>query len=73
MLVAQNDSGNEWSADLWSRFDWTENEAGLWYCQTAYGAESEEAAMMTEAPDATDPANSGCGSFSWSKLELAGD
>ena len=71
MLVAQNDSDNAWSADLWSRFDWTENEDGLWYCQTAYGAESEEAAMNTEAPDAADPANGGCGSFSWSKVDEA--
>jgi hypothetical protein len=69
MLVAQNDSGNGYYPDLWSRFDWTENEDGLWYCQTAYGAESEEAAMNTEAADASDPANSGCSGFSWSKLE----
>ena len=27
----------------------------LWYCQTAYAAESEEAALATEAADATNP------------------
>ena len=37
----------------------------LWYCQTAYAAESEEAALATEAADATNPAEEGCGGFSW--------
>ncbi len=73
MVIAQNDSANEWNADLWSRFDWTENADGLWVCQTAYDAASEEDAMAVTAADATDPANGGCSSFAWSKLEVAGE
>jgi hypothetical protein len=73
MLIAQNSSENEWSANLWSRFDWTEDSDGLWICQTAYDAESEEAAMNIAAADATDPANTGCSSFSWTKLVAAGE
>ena len=73
MVIAQNDSGNEWNADLWSRFDWTENADGLWVCQTAYDAASGEAGMNTAAADATDPANGGCSSFAWSKLDTAGE
>ena len=69
VLVAQNDSANEWNADLWSRFDWTTDaEGGLWYCQTAYDAADEATALGTAAADATDPANSGCNGFSWTQL-----
>ena len=73
MVIAQNDSANEWNAELWSRFDWTENSDGLWYCQSAYDAASEEAAMNTAAADTTDPANGGCNSFEWTKMEVAGE
>ncbi len=67
-LVAQNDSNNAWSADLWSRFDWTWYEGELWYCQTAYGAATETDAVATAAADATDPATTGCGNYPWTKL-----
>jgi hypothetical protein len=73
MVIAQNSSENEWSADLWSRFDWTENAEGLWICQTTYDSDTEEAAMNTLAADVTDPANSGCSSFAWTKLEVVGE
>ncbi len=68
-LVAQNAATNEWSPGLWSRFDWTwDGDGGLWYCQTAYAATTEAEAIATPAADATDPATTGCGSFSWSAL-----
>ena len=67
-MVTQNDSENAWSADLWSRFDWTWHEGELWYCQTTYDSATEADALNTAAADATDPANGGCNGFSWSKL-----
>lgn len=73
MVIAQNSSENEWSADLWSRFDWTENAEGFWICQSTYDSETEEAAMNTAAADATDLESSGCGSFPWTRMEVVGE
>ena len=70
-LIAQNDEDNAWNPALWSRFDWTHNEDGLWYCQTTYDAESEEAALAVTAADPTNPATAGCGSFGWTRLDTA--
>ena len=69
-LVAQNHADNLWNPNLWSRFDWSWGSDGaLWYCQTAYAAVSEAAALATAPPDATDPAVSGCSLFPWTSLE----
>ena len=73
MIIAQNDSGNEYNPDMWSRFDWAENDDGLWICQTAFNAESGEDALNTAAPDSGDPATSGCGTFKWTKMVSAGE
>jgi hypothetical protein len=71
-LVAQNADTNDWSPSLWSRFDWTWDGAGqLWFCQTAYAAATEADAVSTPAADPSDPANSGCGGFSWSSMDAA--
>ena len=67
-IIAQNDSANEYNPDLWSRFDWATVDGQLWYCQTAYAAETEEAAIATPEADATSPAEAGCGGFSWTQL-----
>lgn len=67
-VVAQNDASNAYSANLWSRFDWTEADGHLWYCQSAYDAASEAEAQDTARPDDTDPATLGCGGFSWTDL-----
>jgi hypothetical protein len=70
-IVAKNGDSNGVNPGLWSRFDWTTTDDGeLWYCQTAYDADSEEAAVATQAADPTDPANGGCGvnGFTWTKL-----
>ena len=67
-IIAQNGEDNEYNPSLWSRFDWAKVDGNLWYCQTAYAAESEEAALATEAADATNPAEEGCGGFSWTQL-----
>ena len=68
-IIAQNDASNAYNPDLWSRFDWEYVADKLWYCQTAYAAESEEAALATEAADATNPAEEGCGGFSWTRCQ----
>ena len=70
-LIAQNDSSNEYNPNLWSRFDWATVDGQLWYCQTAYAAESEDAAVSTPEADASAPAEAGCGGFSWTQLNEA--
>ena len=67
-LVARNDEGNEWSPSLWSRFDWTWHEDGLWYCQTVFDAATQEDAAAAPAADASAPGEAGCGGFPWSNL-----
>ena len=68
-LVAQNDVGNAYNPELWSKFEWTtDNDGGLFYCQSAYDAASEEDAMAATA-DANDLA-AGCGGFGWSELRV---
>jgi hypothetical protein len=66
-LVAQNDPANEYNPDLWSRFDWTWDGADLYYCQIAYDAASEVAALAADGADRADLAT-GCNDFAWSKL-----
>ncbi len=65
--LAQNDALNEWNPELWSRFDWTwDTEGALYYCQSAYAAETEEEAIAAAADNQDLVA--GCSGFSWSKL-----
>jgi len=66
-LVAQNDAANAWNPELWSRFDWTFDSSALYYCQIAYDAPDEATAAANSAADRADLAT-GCGGFSWSKL-----
>ena len=70
-IIAQNDANNSYNPSLWSRFDWTmDADSNLYLCQTAFDAASEEDALNTPAADSSDPANGGCGDFSWSALTL---
>jgi hypothetical protein len=66
-VIARNDEGNEYSPCAWSRFDWTESEGDIYFCQSAFAAESEDAALETEPADAED-LEEGCSGFPWSKL-----
>ena len=69
VVIAQNDSANIWYPDLWSRFDWHfDATGGLWYCQTAYDAADETAAVDTPAATSNDPAAGGCSGFAWSAM-----
>ncbi len=70
MLVAQNAASNAFNPDLWSRFDWATFAGELYFCQSAFDAPTEAAALATAAPDATDPTADGCGGFAWSRLVL---
>lgn len=67
-LVAQNAPDDDFNPDKWSRFDWTWGEDGtLYWCQSAFGADTADDAEGVETADRTDPATSGCGgSFPWS-------
>ncbi|MCB9745491.1 MAG: hypothetical protein H6741_28445 [Alphaproteobacteria bacterium] len=65
--IAQNASTNDYSPDLWSRFDWHLEGADLYYCQTAYEAETEQDALDTPAANGADLAG-GCGGFPWTEL-----
>ncbi len=67
VAIAQSDDDASWT-----RYDWTQTGDGeLYYCQTAFGLDSAEAAESTPAADATDPAAAGCGGFAWSLLTPA--
>jgi hypothetical protein len=66
--IAQNDCANAYFPGEWSRFDWTYDAAhSLWYCQTAYNAESARQALQTPAANAQN-LDTGCSGFPWSKL-----
>ena len=67
-LVAQNDAGNEFNPELWSRFDWTwDADEVLYYCQSVYDGASIDAALAGSA-DTADLA-AGCGGFAWTKMQ----
>jgi len=67
-IVAQNAPDNEYNPDLWSRFEWTQADGQLYFCQVAYNAETEADALAAGPADDSDPANGGCSSFAWSEL-----
>lgn len=67
-LTAHNDTNNQSFPDKYSRFDWAHDEQSvLYFCQTAYDAETAEKALQTAAANAGD-LTSGCSGFPWSKL-----
>jgi hypothetical protein len=66
-VIARNDEENSLNPCAWSRFDWTYDGDDLYYCQSAFAAESERAALDTEPADADD-LEEGCSGFPWSKL-----
>jgi hypothetical protein len=67
-VLARNDQENAVFPCLWSRFDWTESDGKLYFCQSAFAAESVEAAAAVLRPDTTAPSTRGCGAFAWSEL-----
>ena len=67
-LVAQNGFNNEYNPSLWSKFEWTQSEETLYYCQSAYDADSLETAAEATA-DRSDLIG-GCSGWAWSSLSL---
>lgn len=67
-VVVQNDSDNGFNPDLYSRFDWAEVGGQLYVCQVTFDSASEEDATDVAPADASDPANDGCGGFSWTAI-----
>lgn len=68
-LIAKNDSANPYNPDKYSRFDWAFDATGdAYYCQIAYDSATPADAEAVTTADASDLAGSGCGGFSWSKL-----
>lgn len=67
-IIAQNDEGNAYFPCLFSRFDWHSEQGTIYYCQSAYAAESAQAAMMTTPADSSS-LEAGCGGmFPWTTL-----
>lgn len=67
-LVAHNGATNAFNPGLWSRFDWTVAADKLYYCQTAFDAADEAAALATAAADQSH-LDTGCGGYAWSRLD----
>jgi hypothetical protein len=66
-LIAQNDAGNSFNPNLYSRFDWTVSSDELYYCQIAFAAATADDAEANTAADRGNLAT-GCNGFAWSKL-----
>ena len=58
------------SPGTYSLFEWVEVQGVLYYCQTAYDAESLESLKSLTGSDKSDPENGGCGDygFPWTVL-----
>ncbi|MBX7084580.1 MAG: hypothetical protein K1X88_35570 [Nannocystaceae bacterium] len=54
--------------DTWSRFDWTFVQDVPWFCESARGLASAQAAEATAAADASAPATGGCMGGPWTAL-----
>ena len=72
-LIGLGDESNSFNPGTYDWFDWTTFESSLYYCTAAFGnASAEDARTAGEGvSDATDPSTSGCGGFSWTRLDPA--
>lgn len=67
-LIAQNDAGNSFNPNLFSRFDWTTDSGEqLYYCQAEFDAATADEAEANTTADRTN-LSTGCGGFAWSEL-----
>lgn len=71
--VVQNGCDNAFNAGLWSLVEWHEDGDVVWWCMTAFDAESEAAALAADRADRSDPESGGCGGFPWSALRAPGE
>ena len=71
-FVAQNDSENEFSPDLFSRFDWVFEDDALYICQGIFDAADADTAAASARPDDSEPGTKGCGGqYPWTALTAA--
>lgn len=71
-VVTQNDAGADFGPELFNRIVYTEPDASgsFYYCFVDFGLASADAARTsTQTADASDPETSGCGGFSWTRLD----
>ncbi len=68
VLIAQNGPANTYDPNKWSRFDWAEADSVLYFCQSVFDADTEDAALAATAGDASD-LEGGCGGYGWSVLQ----
>jgi len=72
--VTQNAADAEYSPGAFNLVVWTDFDADntWWTCTVAYGLETfEEAFAAEDTSDTSDPANGGCGGFSWTQMTPA--
>ncbi len=72
-VVTQNGPDDMFNPSKFNKLVWTELSGdSFYYCFVDFGLDTAEAAeMSTKMADATDPENSGCGGFAWTKLTRA--
>ena len=69
LVIAENGADNAFNPGKFSRFDWTQMNDRLFFCQSVFDSETAEAAADAEGADPSDPENAGCGGmFPWSEL-----
>jgi hypothetical protein len=69
LAITQNSPTATYNPGKFNRLVWTEPAAGkFYYCTIDFGLDTAAAALAsTKVADATDPAKSGCGGFSWTE------
>ena len=72
VAITQSAPDDMWTPNKFNRLVWT-NPLGndFYYCTADYGLDSLAAAeTSTQTADSSDPENSGCGNFPWTKLSV---
>ena len=72
--VTQNPADAQWMPNTFNRVVWTDVADNVFHvCTVDFALATVEAARTsTQTADATDPDNSGCGMFTWTRLERGG-
>lgn len=73
VAIVQSPAWDPFTPGKFARHEWTTPAADgtFYYCTAAFGLPSAEAALAAPPADASDPANAGCGGFSWTHLTPA--
>ena len=70
VAITQSPADDPYTANKFSKIVWTEIASdAFWYCTVDFGKDTaDEAKNTVNVADDSDPANSGCGGFSWTEL-----